>query len=82
MHLTWEYVSTELPEAVYARLRRKSKAERRSIKSLVREAVEAYVDEDGSADPLDEVIGSLELGGDRSEGKDWRDPCSGKERRK
>lgn len=69
-----KHVQTVVPETTYTRLRRRSQEENRPIKDLVREAVEAYIQEKDESDPLDDVVGSLEIGGGWSTRKDWREP--------
>ena len=68
-------VQTTLPEATYEGLVRIAKERNRSIKAVVREAIEAYVAaEAGPArDSLDDFIGSGTLPpGNWSQRKDWR----------
>ena len=67
-------VQTRVAEHTHDLLRRRARREQRPIKDLVREAVERYVEGDEAQDPLDQVIGTVDLGGGWSTRKDWRDP--------
>lgn len=73
-----KHIQTKLPEATYFRLRRLARAEKRTLKEIVREAVEAYLQSREGPDPLDDVIGSIELGDAWSTRKHWRDPFTRK----
>jgi hypothetical protein len=69
-----KHVQAELPETTHDRLRRRARRENRPIKELVRDAVEAYLQHHEGDDPLEGLIGSLDMGGGWSTRKDWRDP--------
>jgi hypothetical protein len=68
------HVQASLSERTHDRLRRRARQENRPIKDIVREAVELYLQRHEGKDPLDDLIGSVDLGGGWSTRKDWRDP--------
>lgn len=69
-----KHVQAELPETTYLRLRRLARGDKRSLKAIVKQAIEDYLQAREEPDPMDELIGSIELGEDWSTRKDWKDP--------
>lgn len=67
-------VQVELPEDTYLRLRRLAHDDKRPIKDIVCQAIEEYLQAREKPDPLDNLVGSIELGDDWSTRRDWRDP--------
>jgi metal-responsive CopG/Arc/MetJ family transcriptional regulator len=71
-----KYIQTEIDENLHAVLRNMSKHEKKSIKNIVREAIEEYIkryEEEIEKDTFFDIIGSFEIEGDWSERDDWRD---------
>lgn len=70
------HVQTTVPDDVHERLRRLARRDRRSLKAVLRDAIETYVSEETQEeeDPLWSLVGKGSLpAGDWSERKDWRD---------
>lgn len=68
-------VQTTLPESLYEALWRMARLEKRPLKAVVREAIEAYLRQASPAekDPLLDFVGHGRLKDrDWSERKDWR----------
>lgn len=70
-----KHVQTELPEDVYGALRQAAEAQGKPLKTLIRDAIEAYLEADLEADPLMELVGAGNLPEESwSERDDWRNP--------
>lgn len=68
-------VKTTVPRTLHESLRRVANEERRPMKAIIREAIEAYLRKRARLDddPIRQFVGAGTLEGtDRSERKDWR----------